>query len=365
MHNHAKRRSRLRTKIKKAGAAAILVTNMVNIRYLTGFTGSSGWLVITRDKEILISDFRYITQIAEECAGVEVEIRGNTTPIHKAAADVLRSCGVAEVLIETDALTLKNFSALEAAAGNITLNPSDGVVADLRAIKDSYEIGLIRRAVEMAERTFTAVRASLRGEQTERLVAADIDHQIRLLGGEGCSFDPIVAVGPRAALPHANPGESRIADSPFVLIDWGATANGYRSDLTRVLATGKIPPKLERIYAVVLKAQEAAIAAIKPGAIMKDVDNAARSVISAARYGKYFGHSIGHGIGLQIHENPFMGRTADEPLKAGMVVTVEPGIYIPDFGGVRIEDDILVTKSGNEVLSTLPKNFAECVTPLL
>jgi len=365
MHDHGKRRSRLRSLVKKAGAAAILVTNVVNVRYLTGFTGSSGWLLLTADKEILISDFRYITQIAEECGDLEVEIRANTVPIHQAAANAARACGLSTVCIEADSLTLDAFRSLESEMEGITLPPTTGWTAKLRSIKDAYEISLIRRAIEMAQRTFTAVRASLRGDQTERLVAADIDRQIRLLGGEGVSFDPIVGVGPRAALPHANPGETKIEESPFVLIDWGAIADGYRSDLTRVLATGKIPPKLERIYGVVLKAQEAAIAAIKPGVLTKDVDDAARSVITSARHGKHFGHGLGHGIGLQIHETPFMGRKSEEPLKPGMVVTVEPGIYLPGFGGVRIEDDILVTKTGHEVLSTLPKTFDDCITPLL
>ncbi len=365
MHDHAKRRSRLRTLVKKAGAAAILVTNQVNVRYLTGFTGSSGWLLLTKDEEILISDFRYITQIAEECGDLKVEIRTNSAPIHSAAAKVVKACGVSDLCIEGDSLTIDAHRQLAEGMEGVTMHPTSGWTAGLRAIKDSYEVSLIRRAIEMAQRTFTAVKSSLRADQTERLVAADIDRQIRLLGGEGVSFDPIVGVGPQAALPHANPGETRIGDFPFVLIDWGAVADGYRSDLTRVLATGKIPPKLERIYKVVLEAQQAAIAAIKPGAVTKDVDNAARSVITSARHGKHFGHGLGHGLGLQIHETPFMGRTSEDVLQPGMVVTVEPGIYIPGFGGVRIEDDILVTKKGHEVLSSLPKSFEDCVAPLL
>jgi Xaa-Pro aminopeptidase len=216
--------------------------------------------------------------------------------------------------------------------------------------------------VECAERAFAVVRASLRPGRSEKEIADEIEHQVRLFGGRCCSFPPIVAAGPRSALPHATPAEDRmIGGSGFVLIDWGAQRGLYVSDLTRVLVAGKIPPKLERVYGVVLKAQQRAIDSIKAGATMHEVDAAARRVIARAGYGKYFGHGLGHGVGLEVHEAPRLAANQHRPLRAGMVVTVEPGIYLPSWGGVRIEDDVLVTRTGSEVLTGVPKDLADCV----
>ena len=233
----------------------------------------------------------------------------------------------------------------------------------MRAIKDKAEIAEIRQAVALAEKAFQVIRAALVPEQTERAIAFELENQIRRFGGAGCGFPPIVAMGARAALPHAHPDNHTVSDSKMLLIDWGATAHLYRSDLTRVLVTGRISPKFQRIYNVVLQAQQKAIAAIQPGAMVNDIDAVARGIITRAGYGKRFGHGLGHGFGLEIHEPPWL--TSDvkrnRPLRAGMVVTVEPGIYLPGQGGVRIEDDILVTRDGHEVLSHLPKELEDCV----
>jgi Xaa-Pro aminopeptidase len=238
---------------------------------------------------------------------------------------------------------------------------TDGVVEQLRAIKDTDEVAEIRESIRLAERAFGVVRACLRPEQTEKEIAYEIEHQIRRFGGSRCSFPSIVAVGPRGALPHATLSDHCIGDADFVLIDWGAQGRLYKSDLTRVLVTGRISPKLERIYEVVLRAQAAGIAAIRPGAILKDVDAAVRKVIEDAGFGPRFGHGSGHGIGLEIHEAPRFAANQSGPVKAGMVVTVEPGIYLPGWGGVRIEDDILVTRTGHEILSEVPRELAACV----
>ena len=192
-------------------------------------------------------------------------------------------------------------------------------------------------------------------------MADELENQTRLYGGKGCSFPPIIAVGARAALPHARPTDQKIGADDFVLVDWGADAGPYKSDLTRVLVTGKIPPKLERIYRVVLSAQEQAIAAIRPGRTCDEIDQVARGLIAKAGFGKNFGHGLGHGIGLDIHEAPRLAARQSLKLEAGMVVTVEPGIYLPGWGGVRIEDDILVTKGGCEVLTTVPKQWEDAL----
>jgi Xaa-Pro aminopeptidase len=272
----------------------------------------------------------------------------------------VRRAGLSQVAIEADSVTLSLRNQLLQALPKCELVEISGWVQRLREIKDRQEVEAIRRSLSVAERAFAVVKASLRGEQTERELAFALEHQIRLFGGESCSFRPIVAVGPRAALPHAVPTSARLDSGDFVLLDWGAKVGGYLSDLTRVLVTAKISPKLERIYGVVIKAQQQAIAAVRDGAVMSDVDAAARGVIAAAGFDRRFGHGLGHGFGLEIHESPRLAPLQDRKLRAGMVITIEPGIYLPGFGGVRIEDDILVTRSGHEVLSHVPKTLDEC-----
>jgi len=234
-------------------------------------------------------------------------------------------------------------------------------VEHLRQVKDKYELSLIRRAIEIAERSFAVVRAGLRRDQSERQIGDDLEHQIRLFGGDGPAFASIVAVGPRSALPHAKLTDACVGSGDILLVDWGAQWKLYKSDLTRVLLTGKISTKLRRVYEVVLCAQARAIAAIRPGAATPEVDAAARSALSEAGLNRRFNHGIGHGFGLEIHESPRMSRKNTALLKAGMVVTVEPGVYIPGWGGIRIEDDILVTRNGHEVLTSVPKQFEEVV----
>lgn len=362
MSRYQTRRDKLRRRLKREGMKSILITNFTNVTYLTGFTGDDSYLLITPADEVMISDTRYTEQLQEECPDLEIEIRTSAMSMLASIARLAQKTGIANLAIESQSMTLALFEQLEAAISGIQVVRSSELVEDLREIKDVDEIRRIRFAVDLAERAFSVIRASLRPERTEREVAYEIESQVRLFGGSGCSFPPIVAVGPRAALPHARPTDHQIRESGFVLIDWGAVGELYSSDLTRILVTGKIPPKLEKIYNIVLSAQEKAIARIKPGAVMKEVDAAARSVIAKAGYGKYFGHSLGHGIGLEIHEGPRLASNRNQLLRPGMVVTVEPGIYLPGFGGVRIEDDILVTRDGHEVLSQVPKQFSDCFT---
>ena len=258
-------------------------------------------------------------------------------------------------------MTVSQRDRLAADLPKVELEASSGLVENLRQIKDKEEVARIREAIRQAEKAFGVIRASLRGGKTEKQVADELDAQFRLFGAVGSAFPAIVAVGPRAALPHAKAGAREIGSSDFVLIDWGANGGLYNSDLTRVLVTGKIPPKLERIYRVVLRAQHAAIDAIRPGVVAHDVDRVARDRIARAGFGRYFGHGLGHGLGLEVHEGPRLASGSQVVLKPGMVVTVEPGIYLPGWGGVRIEDDVLVTRTGCEVLSSTPKQFEQMV----
>jgi Xaa-Pro aminopeptidase len=364
MDRHAQRRDKLRSLIRQAGADAILVTGEINVTYLTGFTGDSSYLLLAGQREIVLSDARYEQDLQQECPGLDLEIRRPPVKMTEWVERVVGKAKPKKLAIEADSLTVGQFDQFAKVLPAVELLKTSGLVEQLREIKDKDEIEEIRQSIHLAERAFAALRAGLRLDQTEREIAHNLEHQIRLLGGRGCAFPPIVAVGPQAALPHARPGWRRIEESPFVLVDWGAVGRLYHSDLTRVLVTGKISPKLQAIYEVVLRAQQAAIDQIGPNRVMEDVDAAARRVIEEAGYGPKFGHGLGHGIGLQIHEAPRLAQNEKRPLKPGMVVTVEPGIYLPEWGGVRIEDDVLVTRSGSEVLTHVAKNFAECVVEM-
>jgi Xaa-Pro aminopeptidase len=357
MPNYFKRRDRLRGLIKNDGSDAMLVTNVKNVRYLTGFTGDDSFLIVSREGDLILSDPRYEEQIAEECSGIPTVIREPGELILNVTAREISKVGFGNLILESSTMTLAAFEQLSRQAKVGEFRKGSVQVESLRQIKDKDEIELLRTAVDIAERVFISVRAQLTGKQTELMIANEIDRQVRLLGGSGCSFAPIVAVGPRAALPHANPGESQIDSSPFVLIDWGATFGGYRSDLTRVLLTGRIPAKFAKVYETVLAAQTAAIAAMKPGEMVSEIDRVARDVVAKAGMGKRFNHGLGHGIGLDIHESPRLGKNQDISLQPGMVVTVEPGVYYPGWGGVRIEDDILITDDGCEVLSSLARDI--------
>ena len=358
----ALRRERLRRLLAEKELPALLVTDERNVTYLTGFSGDSSYLLVTPARELLISDRRYTTQLEEECPGLGLAIRGPGTKLPDFTAETLGKLELPGLGIEADTLTVAAFDNLRSKLKTTKLAGTSGFVEKLREIKDAGEIAAIRDAVQIAERAFAVTRASLRPGRSEKEVADELEYQIRLFGGTCGAFPSIVGVGPRAALPHGRPiRESRIGDANFVLIDWGARGQLYHSDLTRVLVTGKLSPQLHSVYGVVLAAQRAAIAAIRPGAVLKEIDGIARKVIEAAGYGEAFGHSLGHGLGLAVHEQPRLAPDQDGKLAPGMVVTVEPGIYLPEWGGVRIEDDVLVTDGGCEVLTSVPKELDECV----
>ena len=363
-HPYAERREKLKSIALANGVQAMLITNELNVSYLTGFGGDSSYLLLTPEKAIMLSDTRYTEQIAEECAGVDAEIRDSRVSMTEVLTETVNKCKISSLAFEACSMTKSTFDKFESSLEGVDLKATDSVVIDLRAVKDESEIEEIRHSVNLAQRAFEVIRASLTPSQTEAEIAHNLEHQIRLFGGDCCAFEPIVGVGPRAALPHALKTDRRIEESPFVLIDWGAKGNKYMSDLTRVLVTGKPDDKIEKIYNIVLEAQLAAIEKIRPGVEEIEVDKAAREHISNAGYGDYFGHGLGHGFGLQIHEQPRLSPMSKGKLQAGMVVTVEPGIYLPGWGGVRIEDDILVTEDGHEVLTSVPKRFEDSIVTI-
>ncbi len=373
------RRSSLSQKLKTQGLDGFLITAPVNVTYLTGFTGDASFYAALPKNNTLISDTRFEEQIKEECADLDAAIRGHSKTTLEAAAEVLTKAGVKSVGVEGNRITLGELEALKQLAPKITFVPVDGVVEAQRAVKDPGEVEKIREAVRAAERGFRMFAATLRETDTEKDLVDAIEGYVRRAGARGTSFPPIVAVGERGALPHAPPTSRQLGEGSKLLVDWGADML-YKSDITRTLKSpfGTSPSrrnKMERVgfdfdelYAVVLAAQDAAIATIRPGVKAKDVDAAARKVIANYKFkggkhpdiklGDYFTHGLGHGIGLEIHEAPKIRANSEDVLEAGMVVTIEPGIYLPGWGGIRIEDDILVTHDSCKLLTSLSRESA-------
>lgn len=360
-HHFASRRERLRKVLRENQIEAILVTDVTNVTYLTGFTGDDSILLVEQAGERLLTDFRFTQQLEEECPELALEVRQTGVLMNDFLGQVLGQLNLQSLALEADTISLSQFEQIRKALPALKLASTSGVIEELRTIKDPEEIAAIRGAIRVAEQAFTTVRGMLHPHMTEKEVADELEYRIRQQGGVCSSFPAIVGVGERGALPHGRPGSKCIGESEFVLIDWGARAGWYISDLTRVLITGTPNPLLEERYNVVLEANLRGIAAIRAGAVQQEVDAAARDYIAECGYGDQFGHSLGHGIGLDVHELPRLARKQDKKLEANMVVTVEPGIYLPGWGGIRIEDDVLVTESGHEVLTSLPKAFADCI----
>jgi Xaa-Pro aminopeptidase len=352
------RRDQLRPSLQVDEIDALVVSAPANVSYLTGFSGDSSLFLLGRAGDLLISDGRFKTQLEQECPSLEALIRLPGQEMCPALAGAINELGLARVGLEATSWTIADYDAIRLLLPAVALVGVTGRVEALRKKKDESEIAAIRAAVGYAERAFTMLCAGLRDGESEKEVADALDGYLRRCGATGASFPPIVAVGARAALPHARPtSTTRIGQDDFVLVDWGATGPQYKSDLTRVLVTGKVTPKFEAIYRTVLSAQERAIAAIRPGAKAHDVDAEARSVIEEAGFGRFFDHGLGHGLGMDLHEAPRIRKHSNVLLEPGMVITVEPGIYLPDWGGIRIEDDVLVTPDGCEVLSHVPKSL--------
>ncbi len=358
---HLARRDRLRRAVKKSNADALLVTNFTNVTYLTGFTGDDSYLLVRSDGDVILSDSRYTIQLKEECPGLDAEVRSSPVTMLEIITKVIKKARIRRLAVEGDSITVSLRDSIAGELPKLDIGPTSGLVERLREVKDRTEISQIRRAARFAEKAFGVLRATLRLEKTEREVRDELEYQMRVFGADDRGFPTIVAVGPRAALPHATVTDRQIGSSDFVLIDWGASGGLYKSDLTRVLVTGRISPKLERVYRVVLNAQLEAIDAIRPGVTCEYVDSVAREVIEKAGFGRCFGHGLGHGIGLEVHESPRLAKKSQTVLKPGMVTTVEPGIYLPGWGGVRIEDDVRVTRTGHEVLTNVPKQLDEIV----
>lgn len=355
----AARLRRLRQQMARRKLSAWLTTDPADQFYLTGFDGEDGAVLVTARNVHLITDSRFDQQADMQAPWAGKLVRtGGLTP---AVASLIRRLRLERIGLEPGRITLEQFRGLGRQLRGRRLVSVSDVLDRLRICKDDYEIQRIRKAVAVAQQAFKLTRRWIRPGLTERQIAARLDYQMSCLGADGPSFPTIVAVGANAALPHARPGDKRVTARSAVLIDWGARVGMYCSDLTRVLFVGKIPPRLGRVYQVVLDAQVKAIRAIGHQVPAKEVDAAARQSIKAAGFGERFGHGLGHGLGLEVHEQPRVSWLSKAKLLCGMVFTVEPGVYLPGVGGVRIEDDVLVTQDGVEVLSTLAKDLQEMV----
>lgn len=357
----ADRVAALQKRLTKLDADALLVTNAVDIRYLTGFAGDDSWAIVpaTGKKVHVLTDFRFQEQVQREAPQVIMTLRSG--PMADALGKLHEKLGIDTLAVQSEHLTVSQHKSLKKKLGKKHIEPIDDGLLKQRAVKSPDEIKAIRAALAIQQQAFVDLRDVLKPGETERQIAASLEFLMRSAGADGPSFPTIIAADANASLPHAVPGDRKLKASGSVLIDFGARAGGYCSDLTRVVGLGSMPAKIKEIYKVVLEAQLAAIAAIKPGAKLRDIDAAARNVIVKAGYGPQFGHSTGHGIGLDIHEQPTLSARSEGSLEPGHVVTVEPGIYLPGVGGVRIEDDVLVTAKGHEVLSDLPKSLESAI----
>ncbi|HEU5217855.1 MAG TPA: aminopeptidase P family protein [Gemmatimonadales bacterium] len=344
------RQAALRRRLLDLGLDGILVTHGPNIRYLTGFTGSAGILLVTDARTILITDFRYAEQAPAEAADA-AEIVIELSNLWVRLKRVLEPGPRLRVGIERDRLTIRDADRLSRLDVTEATATSD-VVEELRAVKDDGEVEAIRAAGALAQDALAEVLATVRPGQTELAIAARLELALRVRGSEWHPFETIVASGPRSALPHARASQRPVGVGEWLLIDFGARLGGYCSDLTRtVLVGGKADQRQREIYEIVARAQRTALHGLRAGLSGREGDALARDVIDAAGYGEAFGHSLGHGLGLEVHEGPRLSRVASEALPAGAVVTVEPGIYLQGWGGVRLEDDILLTATGAQCLT--------------
>jgi len=338
---------------------ALLVSAPANVRYLCGFTGSNGLLLVTPDSQTLFTDPRYTIQASEECrARVKAVKTISKGYLDVAAMELVRKKRLKRVGFEAGRVIFDSYQRLKQALPlAASLKPIAPVIDKLRMIKSDAEIARIRRSVLANSEAFAATVPSMRPAISENDIAAELEFAMRRLGAEKPAFETIVASGARTALPHAQPTHQKLAVNELLLIDMGTCLNGYMSDMTRMLFLGNPNSRVRKIYNAVLEAQMAGIAAVRAGVKALEVDRRARQVLRSNGLGKEFVHSTGHGLGLEIHESPRIGKNEATTLEAGMVITIEPGAYIRDFGGVRIEDTVLVTKSGCEVLTPTPKEL--------
>jgi Xaa-Pro aminopeptidase len=350
----SERRERLLPILRELRVPAFLVSAPANVRYLSGFTGSNGSLILTADAAVLFTDPRYQTQapLESDCA-VKIAKR----PMTAEFATWLNRRRIASLAFEENRIAFELYQKLKTALPKVRLKPAAAAVDKLRMVKSPSEIATIRASVELNSLALDHALKAFAPAMTEIDLAAEIEYRMRRLGADGVAFETIVASGDRSALPHARPTDHPIKTDELLLIDMGASVAGYASDMTRTYAVGKVDSKARRMYRAVLESQLAAIAAVRPGVTCGAVDRAARGVLRTHGFDKLFIHSTGHGLGLEIHEPPRLGKKEKVKLEPGMAITIEPGVYVEGLGGIRIEDTVVVTAQGCEVLTPTRKEL--------
>ncbi|MDH7490428.1 MAG: Xaa-Pro peptidase family protein [Anaerolineae bacterium] len=348
------RLARLRERMAALQLPAMLISQPLNRYYLSGFSGSAGTLFVTADRAVLLTDSRYTERAAGEAPGFEiVKLERDVVT---ALPDLVAQVGVDRVGFESAHVTCAEYKVWAEKVGEAALVPTQGVVEGTRAVKEEEELALIRQAVAIADAAYAHLKQTIRPGMTEKQVAWDLEVWMRTHGADGIAFDLIVASGPNGAMPHALASDREIRAGEPIVVDMGARVRGYHSDLTRTLYLGEADGTFRQVYDIVLRAQQAAEARLAPGALGPDVDATARAIIAEAGYGDNFGHGLGHGVGLAVHELPGLNQRTQDTLAPGHVVTVEPGVYLTGWGGVRIEDMALITESGAEILTQADKD---------
>lgn len=354
------RLDKIRQVLQKEGLEALVVTQPENRRYLSGFTGSAGALLISAEVALIFVDFRYIEQTKMQAPEFKLIREDRTQALHKEFANTLatslRELGLRRVGFESEHLPVHQHIAWQETLPGVELVPTTSLVDDLRAVKDSGELELIRKAAALTDESYQHLHSALRPGLSEREASWAAESFMRTHGAEGVAFEFLIQAGPHGALPHWTASEEPIRNGAPLIIDMGARLNGYHSDLTRTLFLGNSNSQFQKIYDIVRKAQETALQGIHSGMKGGEADSLARKIIEEAGYGEFFGHGLGHGVGLAIHEKPWIRRGSEDVLRPGMLITVEPGIYLPGWGGVRIEDLALVEEDGLEVLSKSSKD---------
>jgi len=353
---YKERIKKLREELGKSGLKFFIITNIRNCLYLTGFTGSEGVVLITPTLVYLIVDFRYMEQAQKEAKNTKVIKREGA--LHLLLRDVLKKYKNEKIAFESDSITFKQHKEIKKSLPQNRLVPTLNVVEGLRAIKYGVEIASIEKAARISDEVFKHILGFIKLGMREIDIAEEIEYTVKRKGASHISFDTIVLSGKRASLPHGAPSRDLLKNG-IVLLDFGCVFSGYNSDMTRTIFLGKATAKQKEIYNIVLEAQQIAIKSVNPGVKASYVDKAARDYITGKGYGEYFGHSTGHGVGLDIHELPAVSSKSDEVLQPGMVFTIEPGIYIPGWGGIRIEDMVLVTEDGCRIITKSSKEIIE------
>lgn len=345
----------LRKQFSEKNIDGLIVASNTNRRYLTGFTGTAGIAVISEKEARFITDFRYVEQAGNQIEGFEIV--QHTKPIHEEVAKQVQEMGISRLGFEKDQLTYGQYDVFKSVLENKEFTPVSGLVEKIRLIKNPAELKVIQDAIDIADDAFTHIQKYLRAGVKEIDISNELEFFMRKQGAVSSSFDIIVASGYRSALPHGVASDKVIEKGELVTLDFGAYYNGYCSDITRTVAIGEPSDELKKIYETVLEAQLRGVNGIKPRMTGKEADALTRDYITEKGYGEYFGHSTGHGLGMQVHEGPGLSYKSDQQLEPGMVVTVEPGIYVAGVGGTRIEDDIVITESGNDILSKSTKEL--------